>query len=250
MAAPHVTGAAALLAAYEPNASTLDLKQALLSSVDPVATFDPATGAFPVSSGGRLNADKALTAVDALIAPDTKITSGPSGTVATGSASFAFHQRCQDAGHVRVPGGRWRVQPVHLAVHSQWTCRWRSTASTCARGTSRGGNADPTPASAAWTVAAPAHAAGARRQLADAGKVTGVTVKRAKKSAAIKWKAVPGASSYEVGSARAKRSPRVAPSMKIKKLSPKKKYTVQIMAVNAAGSSPLVTVKVKKFKKK
>ncbi len=34
MATPHVTGAAALLAAYEPSATTMQLKQALLSSVD------------------------------------------------------------------------------------------------------------------------------------------------------------------------------------------------------------------------
>src|SRR5690606_30751319 len=93
MAAPHVSGTAALLAAYEPAASTMQLKQALLSSVDPVAQFDPQTGSRPVASGGRLNADRALDAVDALVTPATSITSGPSetspGTWAVGFSSDA-----------------------------------------------------------------------------------------------------------------------------------------------------------------
>jgi fibronectin type 3 domain-containing protein len=81
-------------------------------------------------------------------------------------------------------------------------------------------------------------------------KVTGVTVKRAKKAATIKWKAVPGATSYEVRVGKGKAKSTSATSMKIKKLSPKKKYTVQVVAVNAAGKSSDVTVKVKTFRKK
>ena len=90
MAAPHVSGTAALLRAYEPDASTMQVRQALLSSVDPVAQFNPQTGSRPVSSGGRLNADKALDAVDALVAPSTRLLAAPPASTADTSATFEF----------------------------------------------------------------------------------------------------------------------------------------------------------------
>ena len=55
MAAPHVAGAAALLLSRAPNAAVADMRQALLSSVDPV----PALAGRTVT-GGRLNAARAL----------------------------------------------------------------------------------------------------------------------------------------------------------------------------------------------
>jgi thermitase len=55
MAAPHVAGAAALLFSRSPNAAVADVRQALLSSVDPV----PALAGRTVT-GGRLNAARAL----------------------------------------------------------------------------------------------------------------------------------------------------------------------------------------------
>jgi subtilisin family serine protease len=58
MATPHVAGAAALLASARPGATALQLKTALMSSVDVPGTL---TG-WAVTSG-RLNADKAITAV-------------------------------------------------------------------------------------------------------------------------------------------------------------------------------------------
>ena len=55
MAAPHVSGAAALLSAYNPNLSPASLKATLMNTVDPIASW---TGF--VKTGGRLNVAKAL----------------------------------------------------------------------------------------------------------------------------------------------------------------------------------------------
>lgn len=59
MAAPHVTGAAALLFSLKPSATVTEVKDALLSSVDPV----PALAGKTVS-GGRLNASEAIDLFD------------------------------------------------------------------------------------------------------------------------------------------------------------------------------------------
>ena len=64
MAAPHVSGVAALLAADEPAATVAQLKAALLSSVDVKAAFNGLA-----LTSGRLNAASALTALEAAVAP-------------------------------------------------------------------------------------------------------------------------------------------------------------------------------------
>jgi subtilisin family serine protease len=55
MAAPHVTGTVALLAAVRPNASAVQIRSAILGTVDPVPAL-----AGKVATGGRLNAFAAL----------------------------------------------------------------------------------------------------------------------------------------------------------------------------------------------
>lgn len=55
MATPHVAGAAALLAAYNPGLSVASLKATLMNSVDPLAAWSTL-----VRSGGRLNVANAL----------------------------------------------------------------------------------------------------------------------------------------------------------------------------------------------
>nr|HQU94246.1 S8 family peptidase [Pyrinomonadaceae bacterium] len=56
MAAPHVTGAAALLAAYNPSLSVASLKATLMNSVDPLTAWD----ATPIKTNGKLNVFNAL----------------------------------------------------------------------------------------------------------------------------------------------------------------------------------------------
>jgi subtilisin family serine protease len=56
MAAPHVTGAAALLAAYNPSLSVASLKATLMNSADPLTAWD----ATPIKTNGRLNVFNAL----------------------------------------------------------------------------------------------------------------------------------------------------------------------------------------------
>ena len=55
MAAPQVTGAAALLAAYDPELSVASLKASILNNVDRLASWDGV-----VKTGGRLNVVAAL----------------------------------------------------------------------------------------------------------------------------------------------------------------------------------------------
>ncbi|MEQ1762515.1 MAG: S8 family peptidase [Pyrinomonadaceae bacterium] len=56
MAAPHVTGAAALLAAYNPSLSMVSLKATLLNTVDTLTGWD----STPIKTNGRLNVFNAL----------------------------------------------------------------------------------------------------------------------------------------------------------------------------------------------
>jgi subtilisin family serine protease len=66
VAAPFVAGAAALLLAHNPNLTYAQLKDAIISSVDPLPAF-----AGKTVSGGRLNIFRALAAVSAATAPAT-----------------------------------------------------------------------------------------------------------------------------------------------------------------------------------
>jgi subtilisin family serine protease len=65
MAAPHVSGALALMASALPTASMAQLKQALLESVLPTASL-----AGKTASGGRLDVNGAISRLSALVNPD------------------------------------------------------------------------------------------------------------------------------------------------------------------------------------
>jgi subtilisin family serine protease len=87
MAAPHVTGAAGLLFSLKPSATVAEVKDALLSSVDP----DPAL-LGKTTSGGRLNLAGALYALMPPAGeqpPDTEITAGPSGPTQSSQRHFS-----------------------------------------------------------------------------------------------------------------------------------------------------------------
>jgi subtilisin family serine protease len=80
MATPHVTGAVALLSAYNPNLSVASLKATILNTVDPLAAW---TGI--VRTGGRLNIDRALRnqTVCSFGTPTTSVTVPTKGGVFT-----------------------------------------------------------------------------------------------------------------------------------------------------------------------
>lgn len=59
MAAPHVSGVAALLSARCPDLTYQEIRSAILDGVDPIASIAPGS-TKPIASGGKLNASKAL----------------------------------------------------------------------------------------------------------------------------------------------------------------------------------------------
>ena len=81
MAAPHVTGAAALLASYNPNLSAASLKATLMNSVDALPQWNGV-----VKSGGRLNVAKALQNPTVCIYE----LSGTSQTATSAGGTFSF----------------------------------------------------------------------------------------------------------------------------------------------------------------
>ncbi len=88
MATPHITGIAALLKATDASLDDAQLKTQLLQSVDPKGNL-----AGKVATSGRVNSARALgttTPPPDTAAPKTSITSGPSGTTKSTSASFEF----------------------------------------------------------------------------------------------------------------------------------------------------------------
>ena len=70
MAAPHVTGAAALLFSLKPSATVTEVRQGLLGSVDPISSL-----AGKTTSGGRLDAGAALDLFDAVPPPAPTLSS-------------------------------------------------------------------------------------------------------------------------------------------------------------------------------
>src|SRR5262245_30191515 len=81
MAAPHVTGAAALVWSAFPNLTVQQVKQRLLDNTDPIGNLNPSR---PTVTNGRLNVFKALSAGQTgpgLSVTDATVTEGDSGTV-------------------------------------------------------------------------------------------------------------------------------------------------------------------------
>jgi subtilisin family serine protease len=90
MAAPHVAGAAALLAGHNPNLSSMALKATLLNTVDQLAAWNGV-----VKTGGRLNVAAALQNQTQC---NLQLTEGPPARIPTKgghfSITFAAPQNC------------------------------------------------------------------------------------------------------------------------------------------------------------
>lgn len=104
MAAPHITGAAALLAAYNPSLSSASLKATLLNRVDQIAAFNGV-----VKTGGRLNVSQALQnqTVCAFNMPTSAITVPTKGgqfTVDVTAGANCDYQAKSNAGWIRLVG--------------------------------------------------------------------------------------------------------------------------------------------------
>jgi serine protease len=86
MAAPHVSGAAALILATQPGLTTLDVRAAILNNVDPLPSL-----AGKTVTGGRLNVCKAIPACagTAGASPTPTPTALPSATATSTSTSAA-----------------------------------------------------------------------------------------------------------------------------------------------------------------
>jgi len=92
MAAPHVAGAAALLASVRPELTRDGLKSLLLDHVDPLAQWQGIT-----VSGGRLNVFEAAFAAVGPTPPEVTLTSPVAGATATAPGAFTVAATATDA---------------------------------------------------------------------------------------------------------------------------------------------------------
>jgi hypothetical protein len=139
MAAPHVSGVAALVLAAHPGWSTARVKAAILNTVD----RKPALAT--VGSGGRLNAPRAL----AYTAPDTIFKGGTSGRTKKRTATFKFasngfrsHFQC------RLDKGPWKA----CASPRTYKKLKKGKHSFRARAIDEAGNVDPSPIVRSWRI--------------------------------------------------------------------------------------------------
>ena len=107
--------------------------------------------AMAVDTAGLVASDSATVTLDRT-APDTIIDTGPSGTVTSSSASFAFHATESGSTFACSTDGAPYVACVSPAALSGLA---NGSHTFAVRATDLAGNVDPTPASRTWTVDAP-----------------------------------------------------------------------------------------------
>ncbi len=138
---------------YDPAArkATLDPSSDLVSDTAYTAVIKGGAGGAKDAAGNALAADEAwsFTTADAT-PPDTVIDSGPSGAVASGAAEFSFSST--------EPGSSFRCSLEGGAFSACTSPKSYSNLSDgehafAVEATDAAGNADPTPAGRAWTVA-------------------------------------------------------------------------------------------------
>ena len=144
MAAPHVTGTAALLFSLNPSATVAQVRAALMATVDPVAAL-----AGKTVTGGRIDAAAAL---DEIRPPgETTIATAPRGSTKSKRATFAFGRSDAALGSTfqcQLDGGAFAAcsSPATFSVGGgRHTFAVRATSPHAVL-------VDPTPATDAWTV--------------------------------------------------------------------------------------------------
>lgn len=147
MATPHISGIAALLRAKDPSLDDAQLKAQLLQSVDAKGSLSG-----KVATGGRANSAQALginPPPPDTTAPDTSISSGPSGTTRSTSANFGFvASEAVSRFECSLDGAAFAACSSPKA-YSGLTSKAHSFR---VRAVDRAGNVDGTPAVRNWTV--------------------------------------------------------------------------------------------------
>ena len=139
MAAPHVSGVAALVIAAHPTWSTARVKAAILNTVDRKLALSQ------VGSGGRVNAARAL----AYTAPNTIFKGGPAARTKKRTATFKFasngfksHFQC------KLGKGAWKA----CASPKTYKDLQRGGHTFRVRAIDQAGNIDPSPIVRSWRI--------------------------------------------------------------------------------------------------
>jgi subtilisin family serine protease len=156
MAAPQVTGAAALLFSLEPGASVTAVREALLDSTVPVAGL-----AGKTVTGGRLDVAAAL---DLLVpsgtettAPDTELTTTTPAVTGETVARFHASRLDADGGTIECSLGTEAFKACGAELEAIVK---PGTHTLRVRAKNEAGIVDPTPASFTWTVTGPSEGTG------------------------------------------------------------------------------------------
>ncbi len=145
MAAPHVSGAAALLLDHDPAATVAELREWLLEGVDLKASLEGR-----VASNGRLNLARSLAGAGGadIQRPDTTIIGGPALSSKSTSATFSFIADEPATFSCSLNGAAFSTCPSPRALDGLAV----GTHNFRVRATDLAGNDDATPASYGFTV--------------------------------------------------------------------------------------------------
>ncbi len=153
MAAPHVSGAAALLFSLDPGASVAEVRTALLGTTAPVAGLSGKT-----VTGGRLDVSAALNQLvppgTETTAPETELTTETPATTESHEASFHARRVDADGGSLECafgPGDASSV-PFQTCGDEYETFVPSGIHTLRVRAVNEAGTVDPTPAEFTWTV--------------------------------------------------------------------------------------------------
>jgi len=118
MAAPHVTGAIALMLSVDPTLTYTEIRDALFNSVDPVSGMNGIT-----ATGGRLNVDAALAAImpdvpiSGVLLPDSLVDENAAGAVVgtlsavDGVGAVTYSISLDPSGHFEIRGNDLALRP-------------------------------------------------------------------------------------------------------------------------------------------
>ena len=144
MAAPHVTGAAALMFSLEPSASVAAVRNALLGSVHKVQAWNGL-----VATGGRLDTAAAL---GRLVPPDTRFVTMPPAT-SPKNVAFKFG-KLDFTADATFECKRDTASYATCAQNKGYTNLSLGNHTVTVRARDLYGNVDPTPAAYTWKVVA------------------------------------------------------------------------------------------------